>query len=291
MPHVSIADMVGYAAALLVFITFYMKTMVPLRVLGIASNLFFIAYGYLAAAYPPLLLHLLLLPLNALRLREMLRLARLVERASDSDLDIAWLSSQVASRRVRRGDFLFHKGDAADRMFFVITGKFRLMETGIEIGAGSIAGELGLLSLDKTRTQTMQCLVSGELLEISYSEVKRLYFQNHVFGYFFLQLATKRLFENIGRLEAEVVRLRSHSTVSRDVTVGSGQVPTDQDGDQLPSLEFAPHAFDGCEMPFPEDRYAARRSGDPSMQLVPPLSSLAARIGEIAPEASRTRSD
>lgn len=58
------ADVIGYVAALLVFVTFWMKTMVPLRMLGIASNVFFIGYGYLAAAYPPLLLHILLLPLN-----------------------------------------------------------------------------------------------------------------------------------------------------------------------------------------------------------------------------------
>lgn len=44
------ADVIGYAAALLVFVTFWMKTMVPLRTLGIASNVFFIGYGYLAAA-------------------------------------------------------------------------------------------------------------------------------------------------------------------------------------------------------------------------------------------------
>jgi CRP/FNR family transcriptional regulator, cyclic AMP receptor protein len=248
VPHINIADAVGYAAAFLVFITFYMKTMVPLRVLGIASNLFFIAYGYLAAAYPPLLLHLLLLPLNVFRLREMLRLARLVERASDRDLDIAWLSSQVASRRAMRGEFLFRKGDAADRMFFVVTGQFRLAETGIEIGAGSIAGELGLLSPDKTRTQSMLCVESGELLEITYSDVKQLYFQNQIFGYFFLQLATKRLFENIERLEAEVVRLRSHSPASREMSVGSGQVRLHRNGERVPSPEFAPQMIDEPQM-------------------------------------------
>jgi hypothetical protein len=37
------------------------------------------------------LLHLLLLPLNAFRLRDMLRLTKPAEWASDADLDIAWL--------------------------------------------------------------------------------------------------------------------------------------------------------------------------------------------------------
>jgi CRP-like cAMP-binding protein len=123
-----------------------------------------------------------------------------------------------------------------------------LTETGIEIGAGSIAGELGLLSLDKTRTQTMQCVESGELLEIGYSEVKQLYFQNQIFGYFFLQLATKRLFENHERLEAEVVRLRSHSPVSHDATPGSSRVQLHQDSNQVPSPEFAPQIIEEPRM-------------------------------------------
>ena len=179
--------------------------------------------AYMAAAYPPLLLHLLLLPLNASRLREMLRLARILERASDGELNMAWLSSFVTSRHVRGGEFLFRKGDPADRMFFVVTGRFRLTETGIELGAGSVAGELGLLSLDNARTQTALCVESGELLEIGYSEVKQLYFQNQIFGYFFLQLATKRLFENMERLEAEIARLRSHSATSHERQSEIGQ--------------------------------------------------------------------
>jgi CRP/FNR family cyclic AMP-dependent transcriptional regulator len=149
---------------------------------------------------------------------------------------------------VTRGEFLFHKGDTADRMFFVVSGQFRLTETGIAIGAGSIAGELGLLSRDKKRTQSMLCLESGELLEISYGEVKQLYFQNQIFGYFFLQLATRRLFENIDRLEAEVARLRSQLAASHEVTIGSDQVRSYRDGDQVPSPEFAPHLLDERKM-------------------------------------------
>ena len=41
-----LAALVGYCAASLVFLTFAMKTMIPLRIVGLASNVFFIAYGY-----------------------------------------------------------------------------------------------------------------------------------------------------------------------------------------------------------------------------------------------------
>lgn len=59
---------IGYLAASLVYATFCAKRMVPLRTLAIASNLAFIAYGYLDALWPILILHGTLLPLNVLRL-------------------------------------------------------------------------------------------------------------------------------------------------------------------------------------------------------------------------------
>lgn len=59
---------VGYLAASLVFATFYAKRMVPLRTLAIASNIAFMAYGYLDALWPILILHATLLPMNVIRL-------------------------------------------------------------------------------------------------------------------------------------------------------------------------------------------------------------------------------
>jgi len=68
-----LVDVAGYVAAVLVFLTFYMKTMIPLRLVGICSNCVFITYAYLGGLHPVFVLHLILLPLNSLRLREMLR--------------------------------------------------------------------------------------------------------------------------------------------------------------------------------------------------------------------------
>jgi CRP/FNR family cyclic AMP-dependent transcriptional regulator len=209
MFNISLADAMGYIAAVLVFITFWMKTMVPLRLLGIMSNVFFIAYGYLALAYPPLFLHILLLPLNLYRLREMMRLTGQVEKAAGGDLDMAWLKPFASSRAMNRDDVLFDKGEQADRLYFIVSGSLQLLESGIEIGPGNVVGELAMLSPTKTRTQSLKCRQAGELLEITYSQVKQLYFQNPKFGFYFLELTTKRLFQNIARLEDELGRLRS----------------------------------------------------------------------------------
>ena len=183
----SSTEMAGYLAAFLVFLTFYMKTMVPLRLVGICSNCIFITYGYLGGLHPVLVLHLILLPLNGLRLREMLRLTRDVRGATQGDLNMDWLKPFTSVRRFNRGDVLFRKGDAADAMCFVVSGQFRLTELGKDILSGQIVGELGFLAPGQLRTQTLECIEDGEVLQITYQQVKQLYYQNPQFGFYFLR--------------------------------------------------------------------------------------------------------
>src|SRR5437868_7724453 len=122
----TLADALGYIAAFLVFLTFSMKTMVPLRIAGLMSNVFFIAYGYLAPAYPLLVLHCALLPLNTFRLVQMLALVRQVREATKSDLNLNWLRPFTSTRRCHSGELLFSRADIADNMLFVVTGRYRL---------------------------------------------------------------------------------------------------------------------------------------------------------------------
>jgi hypothetical protein len=61
-------DLIGYAAASAVLATFLMRSMVPLRLIAILSNIQFLCYGYLAHIYPVLVLHAALLPINIARL-------------------------------------------------------------------------------------------------------------------------------------------------------------------------------------------------------------------------------
>ncbi|MDO9564524.1 MAG: cyclic nucleotide-binding domain-containing protein [Bradyrhizobium sp.] len=204
----STTEMAGYVAALLVFLTFYMKTMVPLRLVGILSNCVFITYAYLANLHPVLVLHLILLPLNGLRLRQMLRLTRDVRDATQGNLNMDWLKPFTSMRRFKRGDVVFRKGDAADAMYFVVSGRFRLAELGKDMLLGHIVGELGLLAPDQLRTQTLECVEDGEMLHVTYEQVKQLCYQNPQFGFYFLQLTTRRLFENISKLERDAAAYR-----------------------------------------------------------------------------------
>ena len=194
-------EVVGYIGALLTFATYSMKRMIPLRIIGILSNIFFAAYGFLAPVYPQLVLHIVLLPLNVLRLREMLQLIDKVKAASQGDLGMDWLIPFMVARPVKQGDVLFRKGDLSEAMFYTVTGRYRLNEIGQDVGPGQVIGEIGLIAPDNKRTLTFECLEDGDLLTISYSQVKQLYFQNPVFGFYFLQLISQRLFKDIERLQ------------------------------------------------------------------------------------------
>jgi CRP-like cAMP-binding protein len=211
---VTLTEALGYAAALLVLLTFSMRTMVHLRAVGIASNVFFIAYGYMSGAYPIMLLHCILLPLNSLRLYQILALLRQVESASQDGFDVDWLKSIATPRVIRAGEYLFRKDDIADRMAFIVSGQFQVAGLKIDIGKGQLTGELGLVAPTKMRTQTIVCVATGEVLEITYEQVKLLYFQSPKFGFYLLQLAGHRLFRDIERLEQELAGYRAEKAAA-----------------------------------------------------------------------------
>ena len=201
-------EVIGYAGALCSIASFWMKTMIPLRVMGIVSVSFFIVYNVAHATYPSLIVNSILLPLNCVRLFQMVQLVKRVRESSHGDLSMEWLKPFMTRRPYDRGSVLFRKGEQAAEMFYTLSGRYRLRESGIEIQPGQLVGELGLLAPDNRRTQTLECIAQGEVLTISYDEVRQLYFQNPEFGFYFLRLTSARLFQNIARLERELALLR-----------------------------------------------------------------------------------
>jgi cyclic nucleotide-binding protein len=198
---ISLVEALGYAGALLTLATFAMQRMVPLRIIGIGANCAFISYGFLGPLYPVLVLHAILLPLNAVRLYQMLRLVNRVRMASRGDLNMEWLKPFMTKRTCKKGEVIFRKGDLSSAMFYTLSGRYRLNEIAVDVPAGQVIGELGLIAPDNKRTLTFECLEDGDLLTIGYSGVKQLYFQNPKFGFYFLELISQRLFQDIVRLE------------------------------------------------------------------------------------------
>ena len=116
----TMVEFVGYVAASLVFATFCMKTMIPLRIVGITSNLTFIVYSWLAGVVPLFVLHSALLPLSIWRLMQIRVLVREVRKAALGDLPLEGLLPFMSPRRAEAGEILFRRGDAADAMFHLL---------------------------------------------------------------------------------------------------------------------------------------------------------------------------
>jgi len=216
LASITIANILALIGAIFFVATLLMRTMVPLRVTGIISDVFFIGYGVLSGTVTTLMLYILLLPINIFRLGQMLKLVKRARIAAQGDLSMDWLKPFMTRRQYRKGDVLFRKGDRANEMFYTVTGKFLVTELGIELPPGRLVGELGFLSPDNRRTQSLECTEDGQVLAITYDRLLEIYFQNPEFGYYFLRLSTERLLQNIARLEGIIDQYKAQADGVKD---------------------------------------------------------------------------
>ena len=146
--------------------------MIPLRIFGMCANICFLAYGFLAKVYPSMVLALVLPPFRASRLYQMLELTKKAKAASLGDLTMDWLKPFMNKRSVAAGDVLFRK--RVRLRHHVIHGYWAIQVDRDRRGGapGEVIGEIGLMAPDNKRTLTFECVEAGELLTISYSQVK-----------------------------------------------------------------------------------------------------------------------
>jgi CRP/FNR family cyclic AMP-dependent transcriptional regulator len=189
-------ELVGYAAAFLVLISFYMKTMIPLRYVAIASNAAYIIFGYSMGLHSMILLHAVLLPLNTSRLVQMKKLIRAVDEAAGGDLSMDWLMPFTTRKSFREGDVIARKGDATDSVYFILKGRVRLEELHLFVEGGNIIGEIGVFAPGSERSSTMIADTDLETLTVSGDKIKELYYQNPRLGFYLTQLIVKRLLQN-----------------------------------------------------------------------------------------------
>jgi hypothetical protein len=207
--NITLANMFAVVGVIFFVATLMMQTMVPLRVANMIGCAFFALFGALTGAITTFLLYLLMVPINAYRLRQMLVLVKKARSATQGDTSLEWLKPFMTERKYRKGDILFKKDDAAHEMLLTVTGKFLVKEISVELLPGRLMGEFGFLTPDNRRTATIECIEAGHVLTISYDKLLEIYFQNPQFGYYFLVLTSQRLLENIARLEAIVAQNQS----------------------------------------------------------------------------------
>jgi CRP/FNR family transcriptional regulator, cyclic AMP receptor protein len=188
-------DLLGYAASATVLATFCMNTMIPLRITAILSNVLFASFGLWAHIYPVMILHLILFPVNALRLVQIRRLVR--GTLQRTDLSMESILPIMTHRTFRAGEAVIRKGERADRLFYLDRGEAKVVEIGKTVPSGSVLGEIGVFARDQLRTATVVCVTDCEIYELSEIKTKELYYQDPSFGYAVLQIVITRLLENM----------------------------------------------------------------------------------------------
>lgn len=93
MPSPTWVDLIGFMASLTVFASFSMNRIVPLRAFALLSNVLFLSYGFIDQIYPVFFLHMILLPIN------FMKLYRIYRDAPSSTVDADAASQDFVIRR------------------------------------------------------------------------------------------------------------------------------------------------------------------------------------------------
>ena len=192
----------GLVGALLSIVSYTMKNMMGLRMVALASNTLFFAFGIIEGSLPSIVLNLVLIPLNLIRVIEIRQLVHDIEHSMGDSPVGEWLLPHMSRRRVSRGEWLFRQGDLADEMYYIHSGVVGIPDLQITLGPGTLFGEIGIFSPASRRTQSTRCDVDCELYVMSRADVQRLYYKNPKLGFHLMRLIVARLLLDIERKTA-----------------------------------------------------------------------------------------
>jgi CRP/FNR family transcriptional regulator, cyclic AMP receptor protein len=201
---------IGYLAATLVFCTFAMRTMVPLRIVAIGSNVAFIAYAAPLHLWPIAILHGLLLPMNALRLCQVRRMLAALRVAETEGIDVTPLLTLMEKHQHAAGVFLFRKGDAADCAYYILSGEIEFPERHAHLGPGHFFGEVGVFASRGVRTGSARCVSDVTLYAIRKRDLVAAYYSSPPLAMALIGLIADRMGDNLALADAALMPAGVH---------------------------------------------------------------------------------
>ena len=191
--------------AALIIVASFMRTMLRLRAITVLSNVFLLA-GALTAPHAALvLLYLVLVPLNCVRLAEIVRLTRRVEEASQhKDLSGVWLRPYMKAKRLRAGTVIFRQGDPAEALYLLVAGELEWVEIGTRQPLGQLFGEISFFAPDRKRSLTGRCVTDCLVMWIRGDSFRELYFLNPKFAFHVSELIAQRLVNDVRMLQQQL---------------------------------------------------------------------------------------
>jgi CRP/FNR family transcriptional regulator, cyclic AMP receptor protein len=195
-------DLIGYVGGGVTLWGVHSKTIIPLRIGAVGGNIGFIIFGLLVPSYPTLVVHSLLLPLNAYRTWQMIRLIRDIREAAEDDNNLDALLPYMSQEKETAGSVLFKKDDKPDRMIVIKSGAVHLDEIDVICGPNDVLGEIAAFTPDNKRTCTATCVTDCELYTLTNDNMIQLYYQNPQFGMYLMRIVVGRLVDNWHNAEA-----------------------------------------------------------------------------------------
>ena len=112
----------------------------------------------------------------------------------------SWLIPYMNKETYNAGEYIFKKGDKADKIYYIDKGSIKLEEINITVKSGHIIGEMGVFSPFEERTASALCEENVEVYTMGEKEATALFYDNPSFGIKLVKLITKRFLENYKRL-------------------------------------------------------------------------------------------
>ncbi|HEY6134520.1 MAG TPA: cyclic nucleotide-binding domain-containing protein [Rubrivivax sp.] len=189
----------GFIGAGLMVASYLMHSMLPLRVVALAANVFLVCYAMLALSWPTLVLYLVMIPINLKKVIHIRRLIHAIEHAKADSPVGEWLLPHMTRREAKAGEKLWDKGDVATEMVYVESGQLRLVEHADTLGPGTLVGEIGLFAPDNRRTRSIVCETDCTLYTLSADAMAQLYYLNPKLGFHVMRLVVARLMRDVER--------------------------------------------------------------------------------------------
>ena len=189
----SLGYVFGFIGAALMVASYLMKSMLPLRMVALAANVFLVVYAVQGGSWPTVVLYVAMIPINVKKVLQIKTLIRAIENAKADTPISEWLLPHMTRRQAKAGQTLWNKGDKATEMLYVESGRLNMIEYDESIGAGAILGEIGLFAPDNRRTRTVVCETDCTLYGLSADAMAQLYYQNPKLGFHVMRMIVARL--------------------------------------------------------------------------------------------------
>ncbi len=134
-------------------------------------------------------------------------------------LSFEWLIPHMTKETFKKGEYLFKKGDNAEKMFYIQKGTIKLLEINIIVGKGSVIGEMGIFSPYKERTASAVCEEDLEAYTMPMNKegIIQLFFNDPPLVIELIQLSIKRFIENLTTTIAAKQKIESDLKIAHKI--------------------------------------------------------------------------